>query len=221
MNTKRIFDFYHGASVTFTEVSKLLENFTQNINNSKDYANYARILSSSKTVLTNTQELFCREFPIHFKDVYDDKEFNFSAFYKLTALHPEILSGCENLFFNFISEHVSEKIIQTQRSDCNFNWYWEDIYYTLSNPYIIEFITQNQSSEFRAMLLNLAQFIDLIKDANIERAIIFFEGCKSLEAVYPEITKDICKSLEKNPYRESWVNHVKNSLLKIKKEVPE
>ena len=155
-------------------------------------------------MLENAQILFVKDFPKNFIDFIKNPDASINEFYSLISRHPEILKNCENLFFDFVKAHV-EANVSGYSSINMFNWNWDAIYTILSSDYVLDFVKKNAPAAYYAMVLALAKHLDVIKDTNCERAVLFFKANAKLIDIYPDIKDKIVKLLKINPNQQSWV----------------
>ena len=130
---------------------------------------------------------------------------------RIIAKHPEILKNCENMFFDFVKAHV-ETNVSGYSSINMFNWNWDAIYTILSSEYVLDFVRKTKSMNYYSMVLALAKHLDVIKDTNCERAVLFFTANAGFTNIYPDIKVKIIKLLTINPNQGSWVTAVMNHL---------
>ena len=163
------------------------------------------------TKIEQAQLLFVKDFPRSFSDFIKNPDAQISVFYNLIAKHPNILKNCEDLFCDFVKAHV-ESNVSGHSAMYMFNWNWDAIYTILSSDYMLDFVKNTKSKNYYSMVLALAKHLDVIKDTNCERAVLFFTANAGLVNIYPDIKVKIIKLLTINPNQGSWVTAVMNHL---------
>ena len=169
-----------------------------------DCSSLVIIRLSASTMLNNAQRLFVKDFPQSFSAFIKNPDSKINEFYSLISRHPEILKNCENLFFDFVKAHV-EANVSGYSSINMFNWNWDAIYSILSSDYVLDFVKNNAPAAYYSMVSALAKHLDVVKDTNCERAVLFFKANAKLNDIYPDIKDKISKLLKINPNQQSWV----------------
>ncbi len=210
MNVEQIATFYESAALSLEKSEEALLALPSMVS-PKDCYHLAVIHQSAMVMLDQAQLLFVKDFPKSFTDFIKNPDAQISIFYNLIAKHPEILKNCENLFFDFVKAHV-EANVSGYSSINMFNWNWDAIYTILSSEYVLDFVKKTKSNNYYSMVLALAKHLDVIKDTNCERAVLFFTANVGLVDIYPDIKVKIIKLLTINPNQGSWVTTVIKNL---------
>ena len=210
MNVCQIATFYESAALSLEKSKEALQALPPMVK-PEDCSYLAVIQQSALIMLEQAQLLFVKDFPRNFSDFIKNPDAQISVFYNLIAKHPEILKNCENLFFDFVKAHV-EANVSGHSAMYMFNWNWDAIYTILSSEYVLGFVKETKSVNYYSMVSALAKFLDVIKDTNCERAVLFFTANAGLVNIYPDIKDNIIKLLAINSNKGSWVTSVMNNL---------
>lgn len=210
MNVDHIATFYESAALSLEKSKEALQALPPMVR-PEDCSYLAIIHQSAVVMLNQAQLLFVKDFPRSFLEFIKNPDAEINLFYNLIAKHPEILKNCENMFFDFVKAHV-ETNVSGYSSINMFNWNWDAIYTILSSEYVIDFVRKTKSMNYYSMVLALAKHLDVIKDTNCERAVLFFTANAGFTNIYPDIKVKIIKLLTINPNQGSWVTAVMNHL---------
>ena len=210
MNVCQIATFYESAALSLEKSKEALQSLPPMIG-IKDCLHLLMIRESAKAMLEHAQLLFVKDFPRNFSDFIKNPDAQISVFYNLIAKHPEILKNCENLFCDFVKAHV-ESNVSGHSAMYMFTWNWDAIYTILSSDYMLDFVKNTKSKNYYFMVLALAKHLDVIKDTNCERAVLFFSSNAGIINIYPDIKEKIIKLLAINPNKGTWVTTVINNL---------
>ena len=210
MNVCQIATFYESAALSLEKSKEALQALPPMVR-PEDCSHLAVIQQSALIMLEQAQLLFAKDFPRSFSDFIKNPDAQISVFYNLIAKYPHILKNCENLFCDFVKAHV-ESNVSGHSAMYMFNWNWDAIYTILSSDYMLGFVKNTKSKNYYFMVLALAKHLDVIKDTNCERAILFFSSNAGLINIYPDIKEKIIKLLAINPNKGIWVTAVINNL---------
>ena len=210
MNTRKIAAFYTSGVQAYREMLDILES-VQLIPNTELRDKYLCIYDSAKNMITNTHKIFVTEFPENFKECINCKDFNIEVFYKLIDENPEILTSCEDKFFEFVKQHVETNVGGLNHT-LMFNWNWASIYGILSSEPVKDFVIKTKSPTFEKMVLAIARYIDLVQNHRQQMAILFFKNAAKFD--YPFFRNSIIENLQKNQYFEPWINEAIETLKK-------
>ncbi len=203
MNISQIATFYESAASALYKADEALAQLPIMVK-VDDCSSLVIIRLSASTMLNNAQRLFVKDFPQSFSAFIKNPDSKINEFYSLISRHPEILKNCENLFFDFVKAHV-EANVSGYSSINMFNWNWDAIYSILSSDYVLDFVKNNAPAAYYSMVSALAKHLDVVKDTNCERAVLFFKANAKLDDIYPDIKDKISKLLKINPNQQSWV----------------
>ena len=203
MNIGQIATFYESAASALYKADEALAQLPIMVK-VDDCSSLVIIRLSASTMLNNAQRLFVKDFPQSFSAFIKNPDSKINEFYSLISRHPEILKNCENLFFDFVKAHV-EANVSGYSSINMFNWNWDAIYSILSSDYVLDFVKNNAPAAYYSMVSALAKHLDVVKDTNCERAVLFFKANAKLDDIYPDIKDKISKLLKINPNQQSWV----------------
>lgn len=203
MNISQIATFYESAASALYKADEALAQLPIMVK-VDDCSSLVIIRLSASTMLNNAQRLFVKDFPQNFSAFIKNPDAKINEFYSLISRHPEILKNCENLFFDFVKAHV-EANVSGYSSINMFNWNWDAIYSILSSDYVLDFVKNNAPAAYYSMVSALAKHLDVVKDTNCERAVLFFKANAKLDDIYPDIKDKISKLLKINPNQQSWV----------------
>lgn len=203
MNISQIATFYESAASALYKADEALAQLPAMVK-VDDCSSLVIIRLSASTMLDNAQRLFVKDFPQNFSAFIKNPDSKINEFYSLISRHPEILKNCENLFFDFVKAHV-EANVSGYSSINMFNWNWDAIYSILSSDYVLDFVKNNAPAAYYSMVSALAKHLDVVKDTNCERAVLFFKANAKLNDIYPDIKDKISKLLKINPNQQSWV----------------
>ncbi len=203
MNISQIATFYESAASALYKADEALAQLPIMVK-VDDCSSLVIIRLSASTMLNNAQRLFVKDFPQSFSAFIKNPDSKINEFYSLISRHPEILKNCENLFFDFVKAHV-EANVSGYSSINMFNWNWDAIYSILSSDYVLDFVKNNAPAAYYSMVSALAKHLDVVKDTNCERAVLFFKANAKLNDIYPDIKDKISKLLKINPNQQSWV----------------
>lgn len=210
MNVCQIATFYESAALSLEKSKEALQALPPMVR-PEDCSHLAVIQQSALIMLEQAQLLFVKDFPRSFSSFIKNPDAQISVFYNLIAKYPQILKNCEDLFCDFVKAHV-ESNVSGHSAMYMFNWNWDAIYTILSSNYMLDFVKNTKSKNYYSMVLALAKHLDVIKDTNCERAVLFFTANAGLADVYPDIKDKIAKLLAINPNQGSWVTAVMNYL---------
>ena len=210
MNVSQIATFYESAALSLEKSKEALQALPPMVR-PEDCSHLAVIQQSALIMLEQAQLLFVKDFPRSFSSFIKNPDAQISVFYNLIAKYPQILKNCEDLFCDFVKAHV-ESNVSGHSAMYMFNWNWDAIYTILSSNYMLDFVKNTKSKNYYSMVLALAKHLDVIKDTNCERAVLFFSASAGLVNIYPDIKVKIIKLLTINPNQGSWVTAVMNHL---------
>ncbi len=206
---KKVFEWYRNglsAQKKAEEELELLTSAEKNLKTEKEIIAsfkdcYLKIKESGKQMAEAALLLFQQSFP---KNVKDFEDGGMHQFFSNIRMHPEMLKGCENKLFLLI-----KKAAEPGNAN-SFSWCWSPVYAVLTEKEIKDFVLNNYSEDFAAMVSSLSLHLDPIGGDDEERAVAFFTSLGQFEEKNPGIVQKSLDNLLKdvNFYRSSWVAKV-------------